>query len=237
MNLIGKGLTAEVYQLDENADKVIKLFKKDYPLNAIQREFNNAQLINSYKIAAPVAYEIKQLKLETGNPAVANLENRTGIVYTYVKGQSIDKLFDAQINLEQNLMAFCNLQKNFFAHQEPSLLSYKQYGMELVNWRNPDEKTAGEYINFINQFPESNTVIHGDYHPLNVLVDADGTLKVIDFMNIMRAPAKYDIARTYYLIGTLSKEFAKIYLSAMGYKPADISEYIKLAELYRKMEG
>ncbi len=225
MNLIGKGLTAEVYQLNENEGKVIKLFKKDYPLDAIQREFNNAKLINSYKIDAPVAYEIKEV------------ENRTGIVYTYVKGESIDKLFIAQINLEHNLVAFCNLQKSFFAHEEPNLISYKQYGLELVNWRNPDEKTASEYINFINQFPESDTVVHGDYHPLNVLVDADGNLKVIDFMNIMRAPAEYDIARTYYLIGTLSKEFAENYISVMGYKPDDIFEYIKLAELYRKLEG
>lgn len=44
-------------------------------------------------------------------------------------------------------------------------------------------------------------MVHGDFHPLNVFLEEDGGLKVIDFMNMMRSPAEYDIARTYFLIG------------------------------------
>lgn len=223
MELVGKGLTAEVFKLDE--DKVLKLFFKGYPLEAISREYENARLVNSFGINAPVAYELK------------NIEDRTGIVYSYVKGKNIEEVFDSQVNLQFFLAEFCKLQKSFFCNTEESLLSYKDYGIYLVNERMNDKAQALEAVSFINSFPDSNTVIHGDFHPLNVLVDSENNLKVIDFMNVMRAPEKYDIARTYYLISTSSKEFADAYLSVMGFSTDELSQYIELVKLFRKLEG
>lgn len=223
MKLVGKGLTAEVFEFSE--DKVIKLFNKGYPLVAIKREFRNTKLINSLNINAPKAYELTKI------------DGRTGIVYSYVKGQQIENSFNSQENLGQLLQQFCNLQKSFYQHKKAALLSYKTYGKYLVKEKITDKKQANEYLNFIKSFPNSNTIVHGDFHPLNVLIEEDGSLKVIDFMNLMRAPLFYDVARTYFLIGTSSKEFAEVYLSAMGYKVSDISEYIELVKLYRKLEG
>lgn len=73
MKQIGKGLTAEVFELSE--DKVIKLFNKGYPKQAIRREFRNARLVNSFKINGHQVFEMKEV------------DGRTGIVYGYVKGQ------------------------------------------------------------------------------------------------------------------------------------------------------
>lgn len=223
MKLVGKGLTAEVFEFSE--DKVIKLYNKDYPLVAVKREFKNTKVINSFKINAPKAYELTKI------------DGRIGIVYSYVKGHHIEESFNSQNNLEQLLQQFCNLQKSFYQHKKSSLLNYKTYGKYLVAEKVSDKKQAKEYLKFIKSFPNSNTVVHGDFHPLNVIVEEDGSLKVIDFMNLMRAPLFYDVARTYFLIGTSSKEFAEVYLSAMGYKVSDISEYIELVKLYRKLEG
>lgn len=44
MKLIAKGNTAEVFEYEE--DKVLKLFKVGYPLEQIQREFNNTVIMN-----------------------------------------------------------------------------------------------------------------------------------------------------------------------------------------------
>lgn len=223
MKLVGKGFTAEVFEISE--DKVIKLFNKDYPLVAIKREFKNTKLMNSFNIAAPKAYKITKL------------DERIGIVYSYVKGHHIEDSFNSQVNLEQLLQQFCNLQKSFYQHKKATLLSYKTYGKYLVKEKIKDKNLANEYLKFIKSFPNSNTVVHGDFHPLNVLVEKDGSLKVIDFMNLIRAPILYDVARTYYLIGTSSKDFAEVYLSTMGYKVSDISEYIELVKVYRKLES
>lgn len=223
MKLIGKGLTAEVFELTENT--VIKLFNQNYPVQAIRREFNNARLINSFKINGPKVFEIKKI------------DDRFGIVYEYVKGQTIESVFDSKVNLEQNLKAFCQLQKSFFEHKKIFMLDYKTYGKALVAGKARDKKEAFEYLNFIKKFPNSNTVVHGDFHPQNVFVENDGSLKVIDFMNMMRAPAEYDIARTYYLINAVSREFSEAYLFTMGYNIDDLSDYIELVKLYRRLEG
>ena len=92
MELVGKGLTAEVFKLDE--DKVLKLFFKDYSLDAIRREYENARLVNSFGINAPVAFGLEKI------------EDRTGIVYSYVKGKSIEKVFDSQSDLHFFLSEF-----------------------------------------------------------------------------------------------------------------------------------
>lgn len=223
MKSIGKGLTAEVFEYSE--DKVIKLFNEGYPIQAIFREYRNAKLINSFKIDAPEAYEIKKM------------DGRVGIIYSYVKGKSIESVFNTQTDLEKNLKAFCCLQKSFYKHKNYFLLGYKTYGKVLVKTKIKDTTEALQYIKFINSFPNSNVIVHGDFHPLNVLIDHDGNLKVIDFMNMMRAPAEYDIARTYYLVSLVAKDFADAYLNKMGYKFSDIETYVKLVELYRKLEG
>ena len=44
MKLIAIGNTAEVFEYEE--DKVLKLFKAGYPLELIQREFNNTVIMN-----------------------------------------------------------------------------------------------------------------------------------------------------------------------------------------------
>lgn len=44
MKLIATGNTAEVFEYKE--DKVLKLFKAGYPLEQIQREFNNTVIMN-----------------------------------------------------------------------------------------------------------------------------------------------------------------------------------------------
>lgn len=223
MKQIGKGLTAEVFELSE--DKVIKLFNKGYPKQAIRREFRNARLVNSFKINGPQAFEMKEV------------DGRLGIVYGYVKGQCIESFFDSGVDLEKNLQGFCQLQKSFYNHKKLFMLDYKTYGRALVAGKVSDKKEAAEYLKFIKSFPNANTVVHGDFHPLNVFVEEDGGLKVIDFMNMMRSPAEYDIARTYFLIGAVSAEFAEAYLSVMGYTADEISDYVELVKLYRKLEG
>jgi len=223
MTLIGKGLTAEVFQYTDST--VLKLFNPGYPEEAVRREYENARVVTSLGVRAPAVHEMTEQ------------DGRLGIVYDYARGRSMEAVFNEQQDLEFYLSQFCTIQNSFFQHTEPSLLSYKQYGAFLVQLRISDAAEAGRYLQFINSFPESDTVVHGDYHPLNVLVESKDCINVIDFMNVMRAPKEYDIARTFYLIATNAKDFAGAYLAAMGYTESDIADYIELVRLFRNLEG
>lgn len=54
MKLIAKGNTAEVFEYGE--DKVLKLFKPGYPVEQIQREFNNTVIMNRICVHTPKAF-------------------------------------------------------------------------------------------------------------------------------------------------------------------------------------
>lgn len=54
-----------------------------------------------------------------------------------------------------------------------------------------------ETVAQIHELSDGNCLLHGDYHPANVLVGKDGQLFLIDMMNVCKGPAVYDVARTY----------------------------------------
>lgn len=51
MRVLGRGNTAEVIEQDNS--KVCKLFYKGYPHSAIEREYNNAKLMETLDIPMP----------------------------------------------------------------------------------------------------------------------------------------------------------------------------------------
>lgn len=72
MKLIAIGNTAEVFEYKE--DKVLKLFKAGYPLEQIQREFNNTVIMNRTCVHTPKPFEIVEH------------EGRHGIVFQKIIG-------------------------------------------------------------------------------------------------------------------------------------------------------
>ena len=74
-NIIGIGNTATVYEWEEG--KVLKLFYKDYPKEAIEKEFHNAMAIRNMNIPKPKVYKI------------ISCEERTGIIYDMVEGEPL----------------------------------------------------------------------------------------------------------------------------------------------------
>lgn len=92
---------------------------------------------------------------------------------------------------------------------------------------------------------------HGDYHPGNVLVDTNGKVLVIDFMNVCHGPWQYDVARTHVLIseGDISKEIhnreelvymqkqiSDIYLKKLNVSYNEIREYVSIIQKCRQYE-
>ncbi|WP_079911618.1 hypothetical protein [Paenibacillus sp. 32352] len=73
--IIGEGNTATVYEWVEG--KVLKLFKKRYPINAVEREYNNTKAMQCMHFAKPKAY------------GIINCDNRMDIVYDMVMGESL----------------------------------------------------------------------------------------------------------------------------------------------------
>lgn len=105
-------------------------------------------------------------------------------------------------------------------------------------------ETAGskEMLRMVDLLPEHNMLCHGDFHPGNIILTKDGPT-VIDFMNVCRGDALYDIARTLFLIcytplpkdtkdakqlDELRRELGMKYLSGMGKTMEHVGRYLSM---------
>ena len=65
----------------------------------------------------------------------------------------------------------------------------------------------------------------------------DGSPVVIDFMNVCRGPALYDVARSYFLIKQADAGLADKYLKKMHVQGCDIATFLDVIEICREYEG
>ncbi len=221
--MVGVGNTAEVYDLGEG--KVCKLFKQGYPKEAVEREFRNATEVHRQGLPVPKVFELVES------------EGRTGIVYEKIAGKSmLECIFENPGKVGFYLEEFVRLQKNWLKEASvhaASVLSYKDFLQMLINSTGQEEASL---LGEINALPEGDTILHGDFHPGNVLISTDHRAVVIDFMNVCRGPELYDIARTYFLLKEKDEALGKAYLEQMEVTKGDISLFLNVLERCRMYE-
>lgn len=234
MRVLGRGNTAEVIEQDNS--KVCKLFYEGYPSNAIEREYNNAKLMQTMDIPMPEVYETVHVGV------------REGIIYGRLRGQSIlEKLLqDEDVNFWVNQIA--DLHKKILGYHTCEAMSYKEF-LRLCIGKKTNLNV--DIYNEMESLPEGNCLCHGDYHPGNVWVDINGKVLVIDFMNVCYGPWQYDVARTYVLISEgdvphgipnreeivcMQKQLSGMYLKKLHVSYNEISKYVSIIQKCREYE-
>lgn len=184
--IIGIGRTAEVYTWE--AGKVLKLFIPDYPQSAVEKEFRLGQLLNTLNFPKPKAYEM------------ISWQHRYGIVYDYVLGESLLEWVLRTLDAEGCAARLAELHPLIMQNQLDELPSYKgflRWGIEKATALSQTEREVA--LHQLKDLPEGKQLCHGDFHPGNIMIHEDKSV-VLDFMNVCKGPALYDIARTVFLI-------------------------------------
>lgn len=216
MDIIASGNTADVIEQENNT--ICKLFKPDYPLMYIEHEFNNAKSIRGLGIDTPTPYKM------------IHLDERNGILYERVVGETLyTKLKDvADEELDVWIDKFAGLHRKVLSHHVDNVIDFKDF-LKI------HASNSSDVISRIDSLENGDCLLHGDFHPGNVMVDTNNRLILIDMMNICKGPAKYDVARTYFLLEG-NKEFQNKYLKYMGYKVKELIPYLEVIMLIREKE-
>lgn len=230
---IAQGNTAEIYVYSDNT--ICKLFSEGYPYEAVETEYRNSRILHQTTGLSPKAHKI------------VSINGRAGIVYDRLFGKDLlqemlENMTDQRIT-EQLLAKMVMLQKRLIQKENKECTSYKDFLKQLV----PADSAEREYIlNCIESLEGGEHICHGDFHPGNVWLYPDGSMDVIDCMNLCKGPEEYDIARTFFLLTEKHNDDAEMqklkafvgkkYLEMMGKGTDEIADYLHVLILCRKYE-
>ncbi len=234
-SILGVGNTATVYEWYEN--KAIKLFHEGYPIENVGKEYINARIVENTGMPVPRVYEVLKVK------------RRVGIVYERVEGETLTNRILRLGAIKDSSKIMASLHRQMLSQNATMLPCYKMFLKQNIL----ESKIIGEksrFLEAINELPEGNTLCHGDFHPGNILISNRGAI-VIDFMNVCRGNALYDIARSVYLmeftpiseetenrevVRRLKREMTDAYLEDMDVSRESLEEYLTIIRAGRTGE-
>jgi uncharacterized protein (TIGR02172 family) len=235
--IIGTGNTAVVYEWKKG--KVLKLFQRDYPREAVKREFSNAKAISHMAFAKPRAYKLIFRK------------GQAGIVYDKVEGISLLDWVIRTYDIQGCGAYMAELHKEMLKNTIRNVPNYKNFlerGIKSAMSVHPDKQQ--EMLQMLDKLPDGDTFCHGDFHPGNIFL-SEGKATVIDFMNVCHGHFLYDVARTVFLLEytpvpaeaenreellQFKKSLAASYLAQMGIARESIRDYLSVIAAARAGE-
>lgn len=237
--LLGKGGHGAVYKLDE--ETIIKVYTnpEDFPLIEKERKRSKTAFVNG--ISTAIAFD----------------KVRVGDCYGLVFELAGTRTLSAAINenpekLPMYAAKYAKLLKNLHAvsFENESIESIKdQYlgYVDIVPEFNEEEKDKLRQM--IRYLPDRRTLVHGDFHPKNIMVQNNDELLLIDMADIMCGHPVIDFGGIVLLMGLttpeviektvgLKAEYAKPMLDVFygtyfeGLTPEEIQMRMKVASLY-----
>jgi aminoglycoside phosphotransferase (APT) family kinase protein len=182
-NLLALGRTAEVYAWDEG--RVLKLFFDWCPESWVQQEARVTRAVHAAGLPVPDVEDM------------LNVDGRPGIIFERVDGQSMVRRFRERPWTVTSLgYVLGELHARMHSCEVPGLPSMNDSLERRVNGLEglePDLKRA--VLGVLSKLPGGQTVCHGDFHPDNVLLTAQGPI-IIDWMTATQGYPLADVART-----------------------------------------
>ncbi|WP_078548725.1 phosphotransferase family protein [Litchfieldia alkalitelluris] len=162
-------------------------------INQFLQEKSIMRMAQNHGIKVPKVYKVKCIE----EYAVMSLE--------WVNGKTI---FD---ELRENPKNACNLGSEFGRSQATlHQISFREY--ESDSWLSSKNEEEQDVLNRIrNKFTlSSKSLLHLDFHPLNVLVDENEISGIIDWTNASVGDPRFDLARTYSILKIEGYNFQKV---------------------------
>lgn len=185
--VIGQGGNGTVYRLDE--DTIVKVYRPTVKLEQIEREreFAKNALVNG--IPCVIAYD------------VVRCGESYGIVFEMLKSDTLGHAMQAYPEkFEEYVEKYVALAKELHSAEldENTFTSIKTvlHGRvpRLARWCSEEELKLIDSL--IDELPDSKSLIHGDFHPGNIMIQ-DGELLLIDMPEVTIGPKIWDIAAVY----------------------------------------
>ncbi len=184
--VIGRGANGVVYRLDD--DTIIKIFQPSEDLSAVIRERTRAQAAMVKGLPTAISYD------------VVRAGDSYGIVFEMLRSRSLaDVLREDEADFDSWAARYTNLLKEVHRTAgDPQIFDpvkeiYLE-GLEYCSGRYSAEEVE-KLRSLILSVPERGTLIHGDYHPKNIML-IDDELTLIDMGDLSTGHPVFDFLAT-----------------------------------------
>lgn len=162
MAVIGKGACATIYKLED--DKVLKLYDKGDRNTAefVKNEFDISTEIYNLGITTAKTYEL------------CECDGIYGAVYEFVSGNTMLDMIENEGNLSDYISDLSDIGKQIHSNSVDTKTFPKATELlerlivHIKPWVNDEQYKHIEML--IDAIPDDNTLIHGDFHPGNIII-------------------------------------------------------------------
>lgn len=183
---MASGRTAEVFDLGDGT--VVKLLRDGFDSAVIETEAANVAAVHAAGVSAPTYHG----RLEW--------EGRLGAVFDRVDG---DLLLDEAVTEPFRLRGWgkrlADIHADLLAHTSTDLPSLRDVLADKIDATDLDTGSKTAAKDRVLTLPDATNVLHGDFHPGNVILTSDDPV-AIDWIDATRGAPAADIARTLWLL-------------------------------------
>lgn len=186
--LIDRGAQAEIYEW--GAGRVLRLMFDDSSTADLTREADAMRAALAAGVPVPAVYE------------VVTIDGRAGMVMARIDGPP---MLAAALSRPWQIVGLARrfgvIHATLHQRDAPAdLISTHEAARHHLHRLQPEDEWLRPWTEReLDQLPTGHTLLHGDFHPANVLVDASGP-QVIDWAGVASGPPEADVARTMVLI-------------------------------------
>ena len=196
--VIGQGANGKVYRIDP--DTIVKAYYNSDSLPDIKRERELARTALILGIPTAIPYDV--VKVGEGYGSVFELLNAKSFANLIKENNDVDKVVQMSVDL---------LKKIHSTEVKPGLMPrMKEVAVNWVSFLSDylPKEASEKFLRLVNEVPETDTMLHGDYHIKNVMLQ-DGEVLLIDMDTLC--------------VGHPVFEFASIFNAYRGYSEVDHS--------------
>ena len=198
-------------------DKVVKMFGEDYSKANVLNEALNHARVEDTGLNIPRLHEVKKI------------DGKWAIVIDYIEGKTLQQLMEENPQRkEEYIEKLVDIQMKILSRRVPLLNKLRDKMHSKISMTELDATTRYELHTRLDSAPRHNKVCHGDLHPSNIIITADGSEYIIDWAHVTQGNGAADAARVYLLLTLDGKrELAEKYLTAFCLKTDTAIQYVQ----------
>lgn len=190
MELIADGRTAEVFEAGPG--RIVKLLRPGFPEHLLAVEADRTTAAHAAGVPAPEVFDRVMV------------DGRFGVEMERIGGRMmLDEIRGAPWTAGQWGERLADLHSDVTARTSLDLPNVKDRLAAAIDATDLSGAHRTAAKDTLMGLPDADRVLHGDFHPLNVMVDGDDLI-VIDWVDASRGSPAADVARTSWLMSPVA---------------------------------